>query len=419
MRQTLFTIPYEVAGVPLFGWGVLLALWVIFSIGLMIWLVRRHGWNSETLGYLPILAIVAAAIVFLPRVFPGGLPIRGYGFMLLVGVCSGVGLAAHRARQMGVNPELIFSLAFWLFVAGIGGARLFHVIEYWNEDYRQETLGETLRAIINIPQGGLVFYGSFIGGFLAFVLFTLRHRVPMLALGDLIAPSVMLGLAFGRIGCLLNGCCFGGYCELPWAVTFPQGSPPYQSQLYEGDLLGLHMIEGADGLPKISRVLPDSAAAQAGLQVGDEIAMINQVPIGSKAETQMRLAQLALEGRAIPVMTGNGQLHTIPAVEFPARSLPVHPTQVYSTINATLICLFLLAYYPFRRRDGEVLALLLTIYPVSRFLIEIIRIDEAAVFQTGMSISQNVSLLILLGVLALWTYVLTRPRGSVLPQSPA
>ena len=80
-----------------------------------------------------------------------------------------------------------------------------------------------------------------------------------------------------------------------------------------------------------------------------------------------------------------------------------------------LLCFFLWTYYPKRRRDGEVTALLLSIYPVVRFLIEIIRIDEPSVSGTGMSISQNISLLMLVAVLGLWIYVLRQPKGSALP----
>ena len=90
----------------------------------------------------------------------------------------------------------------------------------------------------------------------------------------------------------------------------------------------------------------------------------------------------------------------------PERSLPVHPTQAYSAINALLICAFLLAVSPFCRRDGMVLALLLSIYPVTRFLLEQIRTDEASVFGTGLSISQNVSIALLSAVAALWIWVL-------------
>ena len=86
---------------------------------------------------------------------------------------------------------------------------------------------------------------------------------------------------------------------------------------------------------------------------------------------------------------------TVPAIAPPERSLPVHPTQIYSVIDGLVLCLLLLAYGRFRRRDGEVSALMMTIYPMSRFFIETLRSDEAPVFGTGMSISQNVSLLLL------------------------
>ena len=98
-------------------------------------------------------------------------------------------------------------------------------------------------------------------------------------------------------------------------------------------------------------------------------------------------------------------------------SLPIHPAQIYSAVDALLLCLFLLAYYPYRRRDGEVFALMVTIHPIARFLQEIIRIDEKAVFNTGLSISQNISLLMLAGAIGLWIYLLQRPRVVVWPRA--
>ena len=93
----------------------------------------------------------------------------------------------------------------------------------------------------------------------------------------------------------------------------------------------------------------------------------------------------------------------------PPRSHPVHPTQIYGSIGALLICLLLLAYDPFRRRDGELWALMLTVYAVTRFLEEVIRTDEPPILGTGMTVSQNVSLLLLLAAMGLWYYVLRQP----------
>jgi phosphatidylglycerol:prolipoprotein diacylglycerol transferase len=93
----------------------------------------------------------------------------------------------------------------------------------------------------------------------------------------------------------------------------------------------------------------------------------------------------------------------------------VHPAQLYSAIDAGILAWLLWSYYPLRRRDGEATALLLTIHPVTRFLLEVIRTDEPAVFGTGMSISQNISLLLLAAAGVLWWYLSRQPRGVVWP----
>jgi phosphatidylglycerol:prolipoprotein diacylglycerol transferase len=145
MCTELFRIPYVWGGVPMFGVGVLLAVWAVASaIGLGL-LVRRQGWSAEVWSLVPVVAILGAAILFLPRLFPDGLPIRGYGVMVLLGAVSGVVLAIYRARQVGLHPDVIMSLAFWLFVCGILGARLFYVIEYWEEMFQGRGLWEIVK----------------------------------------------------------------------------------------------------------------------------------------------------------------------------------------------------------------------------------------------------------------------------------
>ena len=104
---------------------------------------------------------------------------------------------------------------------------------------------------------------------------------------------------------------------------------------------------------------------------------------------------------------------------FPSEVSPIHPTQLYSAVDGLILCLFLLAYYPYRRRDGEVIALLLSIYPITRFLIEMIRDDEGAVAGTGLTISQNLSLICLGIVGLLWLYILSQPRGTAVVPSSA
>jgi phosphatidylglycerol:prolipoprotein diacylglycerol transferase len=344
--------------------------------------------------------------------------------MLLLGVAGGVWLSVHRARRMGLDPEVIYSLGFWMFLLGIIGARLFYVVEYWATQFQKPTLGETVLAIINVAQGGLVVYGSAFGAGLALLLFVRKHRLPGLALADLIAPSLMVGLAFGRIGCFLNGCCYGGLCTLPWAVEFPAGSPPHVRQVEQGLAYGLELSsEPASQQQKsaaiINKVTPDSSASKQGVNVGDRILSIDGREVHGAREVAPRLWEDFSAGKPIAMLLQHDSqppqlVRLTPEPSLLEYSLPVHPAQLYSTLDAALICLFLLAYYPFRRRDGELLALLFTIYPVTRYLIEIIRTDEAGMFGTQLSISQIVSLLVLAAVAAFWIYLLRRPRGVVL-----
>ena len=103
MRQTLFYVPADVAGMPVFGLGLLLLAWVLLSAGLLVWLAREGRLRDEWLSYLVILVPVGLVIWFLlPQlVEPRGLPIRSYGTMMLLAVVSGTVLAAWRARRAG------------------------------------------------------------------------------------------------------------------------------------------------------------------------------------------------------------------------------------------------------------------------------------------------------------------------------
>ena len=447
MRTTLFYIPHEVAGIPVFGLGLLLAVWAAICVARVGWIVARRGWSAEIWGELPMMLILGAVIAWaLPALTePDGFPLHGYGVMVFFGVMTGVALAVYRAKREGFNPEVVFSLALWMCVAGILGARLFYVIEYWEVNFHKPTLGATLAAIVNYTKGGLVVYGAFIGGAIAAVVFLARNKLPILKFADIVAPSLLIGLALGRVGCFLNGCCYGGKCELPWAVAFPPGSPVYVDQASKDQLpiAGIHFEPNANGPAIVRNVDENSAAAMSGVKVGDEVVgVVVQSPDRKPAEyvadnssasaprpltvvtTEAALATTGETGTKVDlhVVDLNNQRATrswttASASPIPPRSLPVHPAQLYSAIDAFLIAMFLLAWYPFRRHNGELVALMLTIYPITRFLEEIIRTDESAIFGTGMSISQNVSILLLVAAVALWIFVLKSPKLQY--QSPA
>ncbi len=164
-------------------------------------------------------------------------------------------------------------------------------------------------------------------------------------------------------------------------------------------------------------VSPGSRAEQAGLQAGQRLTIIDGKPVDDVRQAEAALMR-AVPGEQLAVNIADERVpRTWTVGDAIEKSQPIHPTQLYSSLDGLLICGFLLAYYPYRRRDGEVFAWLLTIYPVTRFLIERIRDDEGAVRGTGLTISQNVSLVCLAIAAAMWIYLRTQPRGSVLPTS--
>jgi phosphatidylglycerol:prolipoprotein diacylglycerol transferase len=255
------------------------------------------------------------------------IPVYGFGVMLVLAFIFAPGLAWWRARREGLDPDVVLDMAFWVFLSGLIGARTFYCIEFWGRDIHN------LLEAFQYWKGGIVYYGGIIGGTMGFFAYRWFHPFPVRAYLDVVAPSIAVGTFFGRLGCFLNGCCYGDPCRLPWGLSFPKHSPPWEHQV------------------RLGAILPQAA-----------------------------------------------------------HSLPVHPTQLYSAIDALVLLLLLSAYYPLRRRDGEVMGLLMLTYPITRFVIEYLRNDEGAFF-AGLTISQNISLLLLIGGLLYWAWLFSLPKG--------
>ncbi|NKB23333.1 MAG: prolipoprotein diacylglyceryl transferase [Kiritimatiellae bacterium] len=130
------------------------------------------------------------------------------------------------ARKEGYSTEFGSSLALWMILSGIVGARIAFVIA--NADlYREAPL-----TIFRIDQGGIIFYGGLIGASLAVILLATFKKEPIWAVGDLAISALPLGHALGRIGCLMNGCCYGLPTEHAWGVHL-HGAIRLPTQLYE------------------------------------------------------------------------------------------------------------------------------------------------------------------------------------------
>lgn len=406
MKQTLINFPHEILGLPLFGVGWLLIAWLTWCLiwAILVW--KRHASLATLRSQLPVILLATVAIVILmpwlePRDAtgqPAGMAVRGYGLMMMLGVIAGIGLAVQRGRRMGLHPDIIFSLALVMFVVGLGTARIFYVVQYWSVSFHRP--GETFDflvvagRVLKFTEGGLVVYGALIGALVATLYYLHRNKLPKLAVADLVAPSMLIGLALGRIGCLLNGCCYGGACPGDaLGLEFPSPSPPYMAQLHEGTLLGLEL----DDNDRVEQVDPLSLAGRAGIKKGEQVQQIRIV----KNQVLLTAGEPGQERKDYPFEID----------ELPQRSVPVYPSQLLSSINALLLCFFLCAVYPYRKRDGQVIALLLILYATSRFLLEIIRSDEPHVYFSLFTPAQTVSLIIFSSgvVLFIATSLFSRP----------
>ena len=166
-----------------------------------------------------------------------GHPIHAYPALLAVGFVAGTLLAVREAdrRNIWFPPEI----GLWIFLGALLGAKIFWIIQY-------DSVWHVWRAI-RVWEAGLVFYGGLIGGVVAALLYTTIHRIHRRQAADLMVPYLALGQAITRVGCFLNGCCYGDTTSAPWAVQYPPGSHAFQHQLEAGLLqadapcsLGVH-----------------------------------------------------------------------------------------------------------------------------------------------------------------------------------
>jgi len=168
------------------------------------------------------------------------LTIYSYGFMVALGFSIATLLIYKRASEVGLDKNKVIDMAIITLVGGIVGARLFYIL--LNTGYYAARPFE----IFDLSKGGLVWYGGFIVGLISLIAYAKRNGIKAWAGADLIAPYVALAQSFGRIGCFLNGCCFGieaGHSH-PFGVVFPgDGIMRHPSQLYSAAaLLGIFVI---------------------------------------------------------------------------------------------------------------------------------------------------------------------------------
>jgi phosphatidylglycerol---prolipoprotein diacylglyceryl transferase len=164
----------------------------------------------------------------------GPVKIYSYGVMLAIAFLITLHLMSKRCAFFNTTKEQLNNLVIILLVSGIVGARILYVL--LNLDFFLEQPLE----VFMVNKGGLVFYGGLILSIPSCIIYAKKAKIKILDAADLISPYIALGHAIGRIGCFLNGCCFGKPTDSIFGVCFPSSDiKVYPTQLFSSICLFL------------------------------------------------------------------------------------------------------------------------------------------------------------------------------------
>ncbi len=315
------------------------------------------------------------------------LTVKSYGLMMVIGFLSAVALIRRLSRDITPDPQMITNAALYSLIGGVVGARLFYVIHYF-KNFRDRPLD-----VFAIWHGGLELLGGVILAITIIFLYLLYHKLPVRKYLDILAIGLMLALVFGRIGCFLNGCCWGRPADLPWAVHFPYKSFAYLSQV------------NAD--PERNRTEPY-------LELPSEYIS----SIDTDGTIYPKEIEELTEGQKVKVTKGE------------YRCMGVHPTQLYASgLALGLTGLLYLFWRRARRaeqagrtnifltRSGQTFGLMFIVYGITRFLLELVRDDNPFGF-LGLTISQNLGLVMVgLGIVLIVVFGLIKPLSLARPET--
>ena len=342
-----------------------------------------------------------------PELFtiPGtSITVPSFGAMVMIGFLGALWWMTRRAVKAKQDPDIVLNIGFISLVFMAVGARAFYVIHYWETQFKHAP-GQ----IISLRSGGFEFYGGLVGAFVPSLLYTLYKRLSVRLWTDMVAPSLLFGMGVGRIGCFLAGCCYGSACpaSLPWAVHFPYGSEPFQTQ-WDHRTLPLPasmMVVTSEG----AVTLVSTHTSQELNSISAKLKQAMEQPKTKADPVKMRQIEYAL-ARLQSYDThladyGLDQAKLASLAKDPRLiTEPLHPAQLYSAVGPLLIAWLTNAYFYRRKRHGTVFVLALTLYAVERFIEESVRTDNP-IDTMGLTVSQAISVGILV-VMAIWYGVL-------------
>jgi phosphatidylglycerol:prolipoprotein diacylglycerol transferase len=310
------------------------------------------------------------------------LTVKSYGTMLVIGFLAAVYVIRRLSRDITPDPNMITNASLYALVAGVVGARIFYVVHYY-ERFRGDFAG-----IFKIWEGGLELLGGVLGAIVVIIFYLRYHKLPARRYLDILAIGLMLALVLGKIGCFLNGCCFGRPSDLPWAVRFP--AVTMQNNKLDYSLVFQNQVR------------PD--------------------PKRSRPEAELKLPSNFFESG---VLKPYDQLTTVQKQQVttgPYQCLAVHPTQLYASANAAILTGILYFFWRRSRKadkegvrkiftgGGSIFALMFILYGLVRFFEEFLRDDNP--FETawwtiynGGTISQNLSIyMVIAGIVLMFVF---------------
>lgn len=144
----------------------------------------------------------------------GSFALRWYSIFVVLAIIGAVTFSVYEGKRKGIPADEIYSLAPWVLIGGVVGARLFHVIDQW------QYYAAHLLQIFWVQQGGLAIWGAMAGGVLAAIIFARARHIAIGRLFDVLAPGLLIAQIIGRFGCIINGDAYGGVTGLPWGFIY-------------------------------------------------------------------------------------------------------------------------------------------------------------------------------------------------------